>query len=87
MYVDRMSPLVQHAVRYVMPSVTGQRWRYVVYAMDNRLTNPYSIWQQQGSPVFPNRRQLQQMRQAQVWPPCPKLTKWKSHATWFVTCQ
>ncbi|XP_043239956.1 alpha-L-iduronidase-like [Amphibalanus amphitrite] len=65
-----------HINNFTMP--TDQQWYYTVYTMDNRLTSPYHIWVRQGSPVFPNRTQMEEMRQAQgarrMGPPLPLLS-------------
>ncbi|XP_043234436.1 alpha-L-iduronidase-like [Amphibalanus amphitrite] len=65
-----------HINNITMP--TGQQWYYTVYTMDNRLTSPYQVWARQGRPVFPDRTQLEEMRQAQglrrVGPPLPLLS-------------
>ncbi|KAF0291847.1 Alpha-L-iduronidase [Amphibalanus amphitrite] len=67
-----------HSEQDMHATEKGQQWYYTVYTMDNRLTNAYWIWVRQGRPVFPNRTQLKEMRQAQgarrVGPPQPLLS-------------
>ncbi|XP_043828849.1 alpha-L-iduronidase isoform X2 [Dromiciops gliroides] len=38
---------------------------YMTYYMDNNLTSPYLEWKKLGSPVFPTRKQFQQMRETE----------------------
>lgn len=44
---------------------TGE-WRYTVYRLDNIHTNPYDVWNQLGSPVFPEKEVRQKMREVEV---------------------
>lgn len=40
--------------------------RYVVYLMDNVIANPFLIWKEAGSPVFPSKRIRAEMRRVQA---------------------
>lgn len=40
--------------------------RYVIYVLDNIITNPYSMWKNAGSPVYPDAKLRQEMRNVQV---------------------
>ena len=40
--------------------------RYVVYLLDNNVTNPQQVWLEAGSPDFPDQRLRELMRRAEV---------------------
>lgn len=40
--------------------------RYVIYILDNIITNPFSAWKNAGSPVYPDAKLRQEMRNIQV---------------------
>lgn len=46
--------------------LNGSDTRYVIYALDNVITNSFSIWKNAGSPVFPDAKLRQRMRNVQV---------------------
>lgn len=40
--------------------------KYVIYVLDNLITNPFMLWKDAGSPVFPTKGLREQMRNVEV---------------------
>lgn len=46
--------------------VQGDAPRFVLYLLDNTLTNPARVWQHAGAPVFPEQQLRAQLRNMEV---------------------
>lgn len=56
------------------------RFKFVIYSLDNNVTNPYEIWKQNGAPVFPNLTVFQRMREVEGPNIYQGISLWKGQA-------
>lgn len=54
------------SVRLMIKNMPNNINKYIIYVLNNFLTNPFAIWKSNGSPVFPTKNIFQKLRKCEV---------------------